>query len=287
MNWACFFLCAGLPVLALLQPHLAAAAWPTDPGVNVPICNAVRNQWSGAVVSDGTGGAIIIWEDWRNDDGSFSNIDLYVQRVSAAGGVLWPTDGVALCTAVRYQRDPAIVSDGAGGAIVAWHDDRTSIYTQIYAQRVSADGVAQWAADGVALLSAFTVTGPPEIVSDGAGGAIVIWSDARAVGDDIDIYAQRVSADGVAQWAADGVALCRVITREAGISIVSDDAGGAVFAWQDRRSGNDDIYAQRVSSTGAAQWAADGVALCTAVRDQRSPAIVSDGAGGAIVRWVD
>ena len=61
--------------------------------------------------------------------------DIYAQRVNAAGSPQWTADGVALCTAANDQRDPTIVSDGAGGAIVTWDDRRNGGY-DIYAQHV-------------------------------------------------------------------------------------------------------------------------------------------------------
>jgi hypothetical protein len=113
-----FVVCAGL--LALLLPRPAVAVWPTDPGVNVPLCSAGGAQFRPVSVSDGEGGAIVIWEDNRS-----GNQDLYAQRISADGAVLWTLDGVALCTATGDQWYPKIVSDSAGGAIVTWEDYRT------------------------------------------------------------------------------------------------------------------------------------------------------------------
>jgi hypothetical protein len=48
----------------------------------------------------------------------------------------WTADGEALCTAELDQAFTSIASDGAGGAIVAWQDERTGIETDIYAQHV-------------------------------------------------------------------------------------------------------------------------------------------------------
>ena len=89
------------------------------------------------------------------------------------GWAAWPHDpnngNVALCTAANDQGPPMIVSDGAGGAIVTWEDFRSGTNWDIYAQRVSAAGVPQWTANGVALCTAANTQGSPMIVSDGAG----------------------------------------------------------------------------------------------------------------------
>jgi len=49
---------------------------------------------------------------------------------------------VALCTATGLQGSPTIASDGAGGAIVTWTDFRSGTNSDIYAQRVDANGFA-------------------------------------------------------------------------------------------------------------------------------------------------
>jgi predicted lipoprotein with Yx(FWY)xxD motif len=254
-----------------------AVQWVTD---GVVLCTATRDQYAYGIASDGAGGAIVTWYDYR----SGTNYDIYAQRVNAAGAVQWAADGVALCTAAGTQYSPAVLSDGAGGAIVTWYDHRSGNY-DIYAQRVNASGAVQWIADGVALCTAARYQYSPYIVSDGAGGAIVTWYDQRS--GNYDIYAQRVNASGSVQWTADGVALCTAAGDQYCSGMTSDDAGGAIVTWYDQRSGNYDIYARRVNASGVVQWKADGVALCTSTRDQMVPVIASDGAGGAIVAWYD
>ena len=49
---------------------------------------------------------------------------------------------------------PTIISDGSGGAIIAWMDSRSGAHCDIYAQRINASGVVQWTADGVAISTA-------------------------------------------------------------------------------------------------------------------------------------
>lgn len=262
--------------------------WSTD---GVALCTATGHQQYPTVISDGAGGAIATWGDYRNDA---SNPDIYAQRISAEGTMQWPADGVALCSATGYQYGvPAIVSDGTGGAIVTWEDGRGGgINFDIYAQRVSDDGTVCWRTNGVALCTAIGGQQFAAIASDGEGGAIVTWDDFR---NDGDIYAQRISANGVPQWTANGVALCTAVGCQyhdytsPPAWIASDGAGGAIVTWTDRRSGygSEDIYAQRISASGVVQWAADGVATGIAEWDQSFSTLVSDGTGGAIVTWQD
>ena len=250
----------------------------------VAICTAANDKSQTAVISDGSGGAIITWSDYR----SSSSTDIYAQRISAGGRVQWTKNGVAICTATNAQGLPTIIRDGSGGAIITWQDNRNgSANADIYAQRVSAGGVVQWAANGAAISKAAGDQGFPTITSDGSGGAIITWQDDRSGSANADIYAQRISAGGVVQWTANGAAISTAAAGQPFPTITSDGSGGAVITWVDDRNRNADIYAQRISAGGMVQWTKSGVAICTAAGVQSSPAIIGDGSSGAIITWYD
>src|SRR5205823_7502851 len=117
-------------------------------------------------------------------------------------------------------------------------------------------GVAQWAANGVALTKAPLGQDSPQLVSDAAGGAIAFWLDQRAgTAGSHDLYAQRVLAGGAlagGAWAPDGDSLCVLTFNKPTFSAASDGAGGALVGWEDDRFGtsNPDIYAQHIAASG-------------------------------------
>ena len=249
------------------------------------ICTVTREQYIPKIVSDGAGGAIITWCDYRNS-GDQSNPDIYAQRVNSSGAALWAPNGVPICTASAVQTEPQLVSDGAGGAIITWYDERGGI-ADIYAQRVNSSGAVQWTDNGVPICTASLQQYYPQIVSDGAGGAIITWQDQRS--GPADIYAQRVNSGGIVQWTANGVPICTLSNEQDNPHLVSDDSGGAIITWNDERNGGpqQDIYAQRVNSSGAVLWTVNGVSICAASGYQNDPQIISDGSGGGIITWED
>ncbi len=196
----------------------------------------------------------------------------------------WLANGTPLCTAAQDQARFAIVSDGAGGAIVAWDDYRSGTQYDIYCQRITGSGTALWTANGVALCSASGDQLNPTIVSDGAGGAIVAWRDMRNGINQDDVYVRRIDASGTPQWTPDGVALCSAANAQIELVSVSDGVGGAIIAWRDQRLGGE-IYVRRVNASGTPLWTSDGVPLT--VQGGLIPQITTDGAGGAIVTWED
>jgi hypothetical protein len=252
------------------------ALWTAD---GVAICTATGNQFAPQITSDGAGGAIMTWRDYRTGDP-----DIYAQRVDASGNVPWTADGVAICTDLDQQHEAQITSDGVGGAVITWRDTRGGV-SDIYVQRVDASGNVLWTADGIGICPAMGNEYGPQITPDGAGGAIITWRDSRSGVN--DIYVQRVDASGNVLWTADGVAICTATAHQYEPQITWDGAGGAVMTWHDDRTGNTDIYVQRVDASGNVLWTADGVAICTATGNQDDTQITSDGAGGAIITWRD
>jgi hypothetical protein len=247
--------------------------WTTD---GISLCTAADWQSGPVLVAAGAGGAIVVWGDHRGAD-----TDIYAQRVYSDGTLAWTTDGISLSVAAGDQAWPAITSDGAGGAIVAWNGGCGGS-PGICAQRVHPDGSVAWTPGGVAVSPG--VGDHPQVAGDQAGGAIVVWQTGSAV----DLYAQRVYSDGVVAWAAGGVPLSLAPGAQHFPAVVEDQGEGAIVVWQDERqgSGHPLVYAQRVRGDGTVAWAGDGMRVALGGGTyQWYPDIASDGEGGAIVTW--
>lgn len=204
----------------------------------------------------------------------------------------WPASSaanLAICTATNNQNIPAIVTDRAGGVIVAWTDGRGG-GRDIYVQRVSANGVPEWAVNGLAVCGTMGDQTNSAIVSDGAGGAVVVWQDSRS--GTPDIYAHHVLASGALDptWPPTGLPIAAIADSQTTPVALEDGTGGAFIAWQDKRNGtHSDIYAHHVLSNGELDpgWPELGRLLCGAIGNQQRPRLASDGLGGAIVIWSD
>lgn len=258
-----------------------APGWPVD-GVLVASTNGRQSAFD--LLPDGAGGAYVVWQDDLQDSNA---VDIRAQHLTSAGAMGWGSAGVSVCAAPDSQRAPVATLDGAGGLLVAWKDHRSGT-DKIYAQRVNASGTSQWTADGVLLSDASGAESFPAISGDGAGGAVVAWQDAR--GADLDVYAQHLSGAGAraSGWASGGVALCATTGDQTRPAAMADSAGGAYVAWQDARGGSPRVYAVRVSGAGAVAsgWTANGSAL-SSTGSEGAPAMIGDGAGGALAAWED
>ncbi|HMK04174.1 MAG TPA: hypothetical protein VK489_08285 [Ferruginibacter sp.] len=272
-------------IFILMLANLAIhAQWSTNPSVNNAVCNYTGSQTNVQAVSDGAGGAICTWVDTRN-----GSQDIYAQRIDSNGSLQWHVDGIAICNAVSDQYFPRLVPDASGGAIIAWYDNRAGNY-DIYAQRINAGGAVQWTTDGVAICTQAGNQNAHQVIADGSGGAIIVWSDGRVGGPNADINAQRINASGDVLWVTDGTSVCTASSLQNTPQLVSDGAGGAIISWEDWRSfSQPDIYAQRISFNGFTNWNFNGIIICSEPNfaNQYSTKIVSDAAGGAIICWLD
>jgi hypothetical protein len=263
-------------VAVLIVPITTFSQWQGN-----PVSTAVNNQINPMMTTDGSGGTIITWQDKRNGKN-----EIFAQRMNSDGNAVWTTNGIAICTQ-DSNYCPVIVSDGSGGAIIAWQSYRGSATADIFAQRVNSSGAVQWSINGVSVCVVVFEQDTIAMISDGLGGAILTWQDYRSNNGFADIYAQRVNPSGAMLWTANGVNICNQAAAQRGPKLVSDGSGGAFITWYDNRAGNYDIYTQRVGSAGAVQWTTNGVATCTMATDQLKPDICSDGAGGVIIVWYD
>jgi hypothetical protein len=150
------------------------------------------------LAADGSGGAVVAWLDDRGsayDASSVYSSAIYAQRVTGAGAVAWTADGVKVCGKRIPHLLPLtqMIPTGTGGAIVAWADDRDGV-EHVFAQRLGADGAAAWAADGMYVANAPGGQGAPVAISDGSGGANLVFTDWRTGKG--GVYSQQVAFDG-------------------------------------------------------------------------------------------
>ena len=303
----------------------------------VPISTAMDGQFFPSIVDDGKGGVIVVWEDYRtgkdwdvyaqrvdsknalmwkseglpisiaernqrrlrmirhdthaivvwNDQRGKSSWDIYAQAVNLEGKMLWQTDGTPICANAADQSTQAILSDGEGGAIVVWEDERkSSEFQDLYIQRINADGTMMWQQDGVPVFPSESLQSNPILVADGLGGFYVVWWDVIGA-DTWSIMVHRLSHDAKPLWDTP-----RRITPEEGMQgeprVVADGKGGLIIVWQIYENFiNDQLYAQRISPDGKKLWQDAGVSVCTAEGIQKNASIVSDGKGGIIAVWRD
>jgi len=250
------------------------------------ICEKQAPLFDPQIVSDGIGGAIVLWEERASGAGITG---LYAQRVNSNGQLLWPSNGVTLCTSPWFdpvQIRPLMISDGKEGAIVVWQDTR-ELSDHIYAQRVNGNGSIIWPLAGLAINKSNTDKQPLEIINTSTGEFIITWRTDVSTFQNTDIYTQKIDTSGTILWNQNGIPICTAIGNQYDGGSVKSDNSSTIFVWRDRRRGvKDDFYGQKINSSGSVLWNPNGILLSSQNDyNKNGPIIASDNINGAIFCW--
>jgi hypothetical protein len=267
-------LATGPDIYAQRINNVAVADWTINGTI---ICDNSYSQTNVKLCRDGAAGAIIIWEDLRG--GGSTEDDVYAQHITYQEDKLWTPNGMVVSNAADEQNRAVICSDGYGGAIVAWRDERSGS-TDIYAEQVGVQNIL--------VSSEIMNQKDARACSDGAGGVFIVWVDERAGTSQDDIYAQHIAANGTIFGNPNGTVICNEAGIQENPEITQFDTSTAIITWKDERAGGtvDDIYAQRIGPSVATYWTDNGTLVCNALGQQLNPKILSWG-GFAIITWQD
>lgn len=239
------------------------------------ISQAAHGQYNPALGFDGAN-FLVAWQDGRDT----SNAHIYGARVTPQCTVL-DTEGVNISGWQGTQAYPSLAFDGANFC-VAWGDVRGSFppTLDIYGARVTPQGTLQ----RFTICSAGDAQGYPAVGHDSTN-FIVAWQDGRGGMGESDIYATRVTPEGMVLDAGGFV-----ISRDSGTQTypaIGFDGANSFVLWQDCRSNlrQPDIYAARVTPEPAV-LDTEGILLTRAAREQMAPALGFDGANYLVV-WED
>lgn len=251
----------------------------------VAVCALGGAQSEPVAVPDGSGGALVFWEDGR--DVGTTGMDIYGQHLSVAGAQQWTAAGAVVSTASGSQAGIAAAADGTGGALIVWEDMR-NLGLDIYGMRLNSSGTARWFVSGRPVCDAAGSQYDPVVVADPYGGAWVAWTDGRAdAWSDEQVYVQALGGDGLPRLATNGQPAGPADGNQAAPAMAATDAGSVSLAWVDQRTGMRDVRGQRFDYAGGAQWAAAGLLVAGAAFDQAGPRLAAGAAGEVLVAWDD
>ncbi|MBM3325197.1 MAG: hypothetical protein FJY66_05975, partial [Calditrichaeota bacterium] len=112
-------------------------------GKGIMIRQGYHIEWQRAGMRGSNGEILYAWSDTRLGDR-----DIWVQKLSPTGEVLWQDGGLPLVTYRSRQEDPEI-AEVAGGWIIAWIDFRDDTTGDVWAQKIDMDGNRLWNSTGV------------------------------------------------------------------------------------------------------------------------------------------
>jgi hypothetical protein len=277
-------------------------------------------QYEAWCAMDSAGNFIVAWIDYRN-----GNSDVYAQRFDQDGNPIgsnfrinqetgprdyWDTrismdenkfvvtwqsyvagtsntykrsfqnDGNPLSSEIRIneivgtgaQRNPAIDINAGGSVIATWQDYRTDM--AIYFQRLNVQGDTLGGNIRVAVGH-----NPDVAVSEDSSFAISYDNSGN-------IYFQKFSPNGDSLGPAITISDTSLNSRTR-VSIDVDSENNHIVTWEDRRSGEYDIYAQLIDSAGDTVGGNFLVSDDVGGHYQNQPSIAISPSGAFLVTWED
>ena len=224
-------------------------------------------------VACGPSGCLAAWVDGR--DAAALGPDIYGVVIESGFNV---GSSFPVAALDRRQDEPSAVAAGSQWFVV-WRDNSIGLQYP-YGARIESDG-SLLDPDGILL-----ATGNNAQVDATAAradeGWILLWSDSRAVGNDI----LAITLDGTGVKLDDPPFGISAAPRHQSLPDVTFDGSRYVAAWTDSRGANRDVFADRIEVDGQ-PLDGNGFAVTTGVRDQTLPAVAwSDGSSGLVV-WQD
>ena len=263
-----------------------SGSWP-DSGIRV---SGISSAILYPALARGSRGATVAWMEAR-DSSSWIRLSAFDGRGRGLRG--WPAEGLVVGRSMRPGDAIGFASDGEEGGFATWTEmrDRLSDVMMSYVSRPGA-AVRNWTVISAAVPPEGTlIHNHPELVADGRGGAIVVWTDERnwtqqALGL-MDVFAERVTSSGAQGWTAagEGHAIAAGPGYQLDPHVVSDGMGGAYFAWDEQGPGAADqgrLLHLDAEGRPAAGWPTRGISLGLEVSN-----LFSDLDGGVFVTWVD
>ena len=144
----------------------------------------------------------------------------------------WQDNGVSVRQGIHIEWQRTGDNGSDGEMIFAWSDTRFG-GRDIYAQKVDVNGNNLWGSEGSPVVVQPGRQEDPILITDGNGGAYIIWVDYRDEPDYGDIYAQHINSEGVISWDESGIPLTNVPGKQVAPNAASDGIGGVFVIWND------------------------------------------------------
>lgn len=244
--------------------------WSTEGQV---LCSSPGKQ-TNILITEGDAGTFwAVWHDFRQ-----SASQLFAQQLNTDGKNLGELNGF-LISQIPAEANFTITANNQGEIWVGFLNDGIT-QLKINTER-KIRGIQTSANQRIVYAHIAQI-----VIADGQRNDFYIaWQDFRRGEKEPDIYMLRVSLLGKPLW-AEPLAVC-VAQGEQSRPVLLAKNNAVFVVWVDRRTGKDEnLYLQKVDSSGVSVWPQNGVPVCTAPRSQNSPKITETNQG-IMVLWND
>jgi hypothetical protein len=193
-------------------------------------------------VPDGSGGAVF---SWYSDSPS---LQVYAQHILANGTEAFPHNGsVGSNNATDVRVSPTVsYLKSTGETFLFWtEEDSNQVLNGVSGQKFNSTGAQQWGSNGLTIVP---LGSDQQLFVQNVqigSGALVFWVDEPNFDQDT---MNAIKLDGSGNQLCAQFPVSSVVSGKSRLSAAIGPSGLSAIAWQDDRTGNDNIYLQNVNN---------------------------------------
>jgi hypothetical protein len=175
--------------------------------------------------------------------------NIFQQMISDKGKLLWGNDGKPVTNQKGNQINPQfVIADSS--VIITWTNEYKNV-KDVFVQRFNSNGTRLWETNGIRIINFSGNQFGQRIVYDNKANIIIAWIDRRDDNSFADLYIQKINLNGKIQWDSLGVLISSAQnTQKSYLNLISENDGGAVAVFKGKTNNKNDIYGQKIFSTG-------------------------------------
>ena len=174
---------------------------------------------------------------------------IYQQLISDKGNLLWGVDGKLLSFQKGSQTNPQFAFVDSS-VVVSWTNEFEKT-KDVFIQRFDVQGNRLWGNNGKRIMNIKGNQFGQRIVYDQKNGVVLGWFDKRENSADANLYIQKVDLKGNFVWDSSAVMISSSQnTQKSYLNLIPDGDGGAIAIFKVSSDKRNDIYGQKIFSTG-------------------------------------
>jgi len=174
---------------------------------------------------------------------------VYQHLINDKGVFLWGKEGKLLTFQKGSQNNPQFAFVDST-VVVSWTNEFEK-RKDVFIQRFDVKGNKLWGNNGKRITGVKGNKFGQRIVYDQKGGVIIAWIDKPENNSQANLFIQKVDTNGKLQWDSLGVKIASSKQIEKSyLNLVHDGEGGAIAVYKGTENNKNDIYGQKIFSTG-------------------------------------
>jgi len=215
------------------------------------------------------GDAVVVWHNLKGNEGG----NLFAQKVHSNGKLGWSNKGIAITRVKDNITDFSVDSDKDGftyAAFITKDPDLIEDY-KIGFQKITSGGKLMIDSTSIWVFKSRNNKTGSSIVSDGAGGAYILWIESNEKSS--IIYGQHVDPGGRHTWGEKALRLSETSSSVISFSAALVDSNNVYFAYQTLKGGKK-IRQQLVTKKGTLLWGTNGKEISKLKSSQTNPQVI-------------